>query len=186
MDDRQIIDLYWQRDEAAIAATDDRYGDRLLTVAQHILTDWNESEEAVNDTYLKAWDAMPPHRPERLCAFLCRITRQLSIDRYRRRAADKRLPSQYALSLEELAECVSGGDRPEESVDLQELAMSIRAYLVRLAPPARQAFVCRYFFADSLREIAARQDVTVSQVKSMLYRTRQGLREHLQKEGFDV
>lgn len=186
MDDRQIVELYWQRDEAAIEATQSRYGARLLTVARHVLDDFGESEEAVNDTYMKAWEAMPPHRPERLCAFLCKITRQVSIDRYRRRGADKRIPSQYALSLDELAECVSGSGRPEDSVDVQELAKTIRVYLARLAPPARQAFVCRYFFADSLQDIAARQNTTVAKVKSMLYRTRQGLREHLQKEGFDV
>ena len=186
MDDRQIVDLYWQRDEAAIWVTDNRYGDRLLAVALQILSDRCESEEVVNDTYMKAWNAMPPHRPERLCAFLCKITRQLSIDRFRRLRAGKRLLSQYSLSLDELSECVSGGDRPEEDVDAEELARSIGDYLAGLVPPARDAFVCRYFFADSLRDIAARQDTTVSQVKSMLHRVRLGLREHLQKEGYDV
>ena len=186
MDDQKIIELYWRRDESAIQATDDRYGDCLLAVARRILTDPQDSEEAVNDTYLKAWNAMPPNRPSALCAFLCRITRDLSIDRYRRRRAGKRLASQYTLSLEELAECVSGGEQPDALIDGQLLASCISEFLREQSEAARQAFVCRYFFADPLREIAARQGTTLSQVKSMLHRTRQSLREFLQKEGFDV
>lgn len=186
MDDARIIELYWKRDEAALTATEERYGDWLLGIARRILTDPGDSEEAVNDTYLKAWNSIPPHRPMSLGAFLSRITRDLSIDRYRRRTAQKRLASQYTLSLEELAECVSGGEQPEQTADLTLLAACISEFLRRQTPTARQAFVCRYFFADSLGEIAARQDTTVSQVKSMLHRTRQSLREYLQKEGFDV
>ncbi|MBQ9859956.1 MAG: RNA polymerase sigma factor [Clostridia bacterium] len=186
MDDQKIIALYWQRDEGAIHATEERYGDLLFSVARRILTDPQDSEEAVNDTYLKAWNAMPPNRPAALSAFLCRITRDLSVDRYRCRAAKKRLASQYTLSLEELAECVSDRETPEQAADLAQLAACISAFLRTRPATERQAFVSRYFFADSLGEIAARQDSTLSQVKSMLHRTRQSLRDYLQKEGFDV
>ena len=186
MDDNRIVELYWQRDEAALTATEERYGARLLAVARRILADPQESEEAVNDTYLKAWNSIPPNRPASLGAFLVRITRGLSVDRYRRRAAAKRAASPYTLSLEELAECVSAGNTTEQAVDLTLLAASISDFLRQQTPTARQAFVCRYFFADSLREIAARQNVTVSQVKSMLHRTRQSLRTYLQKEGFSL
>lgn len=186
MEDERILDLYWRRQESAIQATDDQYGDCLLAVAQHILEDWQESEETVNDTYLKAWNTIPPDRPALLCAFLCRITRDLSIDRYRRRRAYKRLSSQYTLTLDELAECVSGGEQPEDAVDHALLAACISRFLREQTPAVRQAFISRYFFADPLRDIAARQDTTVSQVKSMLHRTRQSLRQYLQKEDFDV
>ena len=186
MDDQRIIDLYWQRDEGAIHATEERYGDLLFSVARRILTDPQDSEEAVNDTYLRAWNAMPPNRPAALAAFLCRITRDLSVDRYRRRSAKKRLTSQYTLSLEELAECVSDGDTPEQAADFALLAACISDFLRSRPAAERQAFVCRYFFADSLAEIAARQESTLPQVKSMLHRTRQNLRDYLQKEGFDL
>jgi len=186
MDDNCIVELYWQRDEAAITQTKDRYGPRLLALAQRILADLGESEETVNDTYLRAWNTMPPHRPVHLCAFLSKITRELSIDRYRRRTAEKRLPSQYALSLEELGDCVPGGRQPEEDLDVSLLARAIGDYLAGLAPRAREAFVRRYFFAESLQEIAAQLGTTVPWVKSTLHRTRKGLRTYLEKEGYSV
>lgn len=186
MTDERIIDLYWQRDQSAIRETERQYGQRLFQMARRILTDRGESEETVNDTYLRAWTTIPPQRPTVLYAFLAKITRALAIDRYRRRAADKRLPSQYALSLDELGECIPGGENPDDALDLQELAHTISLWLTTLSPSARDAFVCRYFFADSLQEIAIRQDVSLSAVKSTLYRARQSLREHLEKEGYSV
>ena len=186
MTDERIIDLYWQRDQSAIRETDRVYGPRLLGMAVRILTDRGESEETVNDTYLRAWESIPPQRPAALFAFLSRITRSLAIDRYRRRQADKRLPSQYALSLDELGECIPGGERPDAALDAQMLADAIGRWLTTLKPQARDAFVCRYFFADSLQEIAARQGVSLSKVKSTLYRARQSLREYLEKEGYSL
>lgn len=186
MTDERIIDLYWQRDQSAIRETDRVYGPRLLGMAVRILTDRGESEETVNDTYLRAWESIPPQRPAALFAFLSRITRSLAIDRYRRRQADKRLPSQYALSLDELGECIPGGESPDDALDLDTLARTISQWLSTVSPSVRDAFVCRYFYADSLQEIAIRQDVSLSAVKSMLYRARQGLREHLEKEGYSV
>jgi RNA polymerase sigma-70 factor (ECF subfamily) len=184
MDDSRIVDLYWQRDERAIDETDVRYGRFLLGIAGNILVDRRDSQESVNDTYLKAWNAMPPHRPGALAAFLAKITRGVAIDRYRRHTAVKREGSVYALSLDELSECVSGGGDPVEEAELQALAGAITAYLTRLTPNARQAFVCRYFLVDSLETIAARQGSTVSAVKSLLHRTRVGLRQYLTEEGF--
>jgi len=186
MTDERIIDLYWQRDQSAIRETDHQYGQRLFQMARRILTDRGESEETVNDTYLRTWESIPPQRPVVLYAFLSKITRALAIDRYRRRTADKRLPSQYALSLDELGECIPGGESPDDTLDLRELAHTISLWLTTLSPSARDAFVCRYFFADSLQEIAIRQDVSLSAVKSSLYRARQGLREHLEKEGYSI
>ena len=158
----------------------------LSAIAFHILADREDSRETVNDTYLRAWDSMPPHRPQVLATYLGRITRQLSIDRWRARGRAKRGGSQYALSLEELGDCVSGAATPEEALDLAELGRAIGDYLRTLPLPARRAFLCRYYYADSLAETARVCGISVPAVKSQLYRTRQGLRTYLEKEGFDV
>ena len=165
MEDRDIVTLYWQRDEEAIRQTDRQYGRYLSAIAFHILADREDSRETVNDTYLRAWGSMPPHRPQVLATYLGRITRQLSIDRWRTRGRAKRGGSQYALSLEELGDCVSGAATPEEALDLAELGRAIGDYL------AETARVC---------------GISVPAVKSQLYRTRQGLRTYLEKEGFDI
>ena len=127
---------------------------------------------------------MPPHRPRVLSTYLGHITRQLSIDRWRARGRVKR--SAYAVSLEELGDCVSGRDTPEEALDLRELGRAVADYLRTLPLPARRAFLCRYYYADSLAETARVCGISVPAVKSQLYRTRQGLRTYLEKEGFDV
>ena len=184
MTDERIVELYWRRDEAAIRETDNRYGGDLFRLAHCILSDTGESEEAVSDTYWRAWEHIPPNRPVRLYAFLSKITRALAIDRYRRRKADKRVASEYALSLDELSECIPGGERPDEALDADGLAQAIGAYLSTLKPLVREAFLRRYFYAASLQEIAQCQGVTVSWVKSALHRARQGLRAHLEKEGY--
>ena len=186
MTDERIIDLYWQRDPSAIHETDREYGQRLFEMARRILNDRGESEETVNDTYLRTWECIPPQRPLSLFAFLSKITRGLAIDRYRRRTADKRLPSQYALSLDELGECIPGGESPDDTLDVRELARTISLWLTTISPSARDAFVCRYFYADAIDEIAARQGVSVSVVKGRLHRARQSLRKHLEKEGYAI
>lgn len=186
MEDRDIVTLYWQRDQEAIRQTDRQYGRYLSSIAFGILADREDSRETVNDTYLRAWDSMPPHRPQVLATYLGRITRQLSIDRWRTRGRAKRGGSQYALSLEELGDCVSGAATPEEALDLAELGRAIGDYLRTLPLPARRAFLCRYYYADSLAETARVCGISVPAVKSQLYRTRQGLQTYLEKEGFDI
>lgn len=186
MTDERIVALYWQRDESAIQETAHHYGACLLGIARRILTDPGESEETVNDTYLRAWNCMPPQRPAHLGGFLSKITRELAIDRYRRRKAKKRAASEYALSLEELSECIPGGETPEETLDADQLAGVIGTYLSTLKPAARHAFLRRYFYADSLQDIADGLGVRLSWVKTTLHRTRRGLREYLEKEGYGV
>ena len=186
MDDRQIVDLYWKRDETAIRETDAHYGRYLWTIAFHVLADREDSNECVNDSYYKAWNAMPPHRPTSLSRFLGRVVRSLAIDRYRHRTALKRVESEYTLSLEELAECVSGGEEPHETAELSLLARAVSDYLREQSQDTRYAFLWRYYFMDSVQTIALRLGTSESQVKSMLYRTRAGLRDYLQKEGFSV
>ena len=129
---------------------------------------------------------MPPHKPEVLSAYLGKITRQLSIDMFRGRNRKKRQASEYALSLSELEDCVSGGDVTGQDVDLHLLAEAIGAYLQGLSPEARNTFVGRYYYMDSLKEVAAYFGMSESKAKSMLYRTRQGLKTYLEQEGFEV
>ena len=173
MQDEAIVGMYWQRDENAIQETERKYGRYLSKIAYHVLADLEDSKESVNDTYLKAWNSMPPHRPEVLSAYLGRITRQLSIDMLRGRNRKKRQASEYALSLSELEDCVSGKD-------------ATRKYLRTLTPEARNTFVGRYYYMDSLKEVAAYFGMSESKAKSMLYRTRQGLKAYLEQEGFVV
>ena len=186
MEDDKIMDLFWARDQAAIEETSAKYGGRLQRLAVKILYSHEDAEESVNDTYLKAWDSMPPHRPVTLSTYLGRITRQRSIDLFRTRHRDKRGGSEYALSLTELEDCVSGGDATGRAMDQKLLAEAIAADLGGLAPETRTAFLERYYFMDPVADIAARRGCTLAKTKSMLYRARQGLRNYLEKEGFDL
>lgn len=186
MEDSKIIELYWLRDESAIHATSQKYGAYLFKIAYNILADSQDSEESVNDTYLKAWNSMPPHRPDLLAAFLGKITRELSIDRLRYRTRKKRLDSGYMLALSELKECVSGTDTTEQQTSMLLLAESISSYLRSLSPEARSLFVGRYFYLDSVQETAAYCGMSISKSKSLLHRTRKGLKVHLEKEGFHL
>ena len=186
MEDADIVNLYWKRDESAITHTQDKYDRYLTKIAWNILANAEDSRESVNDTYLAAWNSMPPHRPGVLSAYLAKLTRRISIDCFRGRNRAKRRDSQYALSLEELGECVSGGNTTEEIVNVKLLADSIGIYLRLQSPRARTAFLARYYYLDSLKEVAAACGMTESQTKSLLYRTRVGLKEYLRKEGFDL
>lgn len=184
MEDGQIVSLYWQRSESAITATQQKYGSYLLTIARNILSDPEDSEESVNDTYLAAWNSMPPHKPQVLRTYLGKLTRRISIDCFRRRNREKRQASEYALSLSELEECLAGGTMPEEMLEEQALADAISRYLRTLPERARNSFIGRYYFLDSLGEVARYCGMSESAAKSLLLRTRRGLREFLQKEGF--
>lgn len=184
MEDHEIVALYWDRDENSIAQTQRRYGGYLYKIAFQILTDRLDSEESVNETYWRAWNSIPPHRPGVLRTYLGKITRQLSIDRLRSRGREKRRGSEYALSLSELEECVSAGDTTQEQADLRLLVQSIEVFLSTLPPEARTTFVGRYYYLDPIRDIAGYYGMSQSKVKSLLYRTRQGLKKHLEQEGF--
>ena len=186
MQDDRIVAMYWQRDEAAIRETEKKYGHYLLKIAQNILFDLEDSKESVNDTYMKAWNSMPPHKPGILSSYLGKITRQLSIDIFRRRNRIKRQASEYAISLSELEECVPSSSTTEQNVELHLLADAINSYLGTLSKNARTTFVGRYYYMDSIREIATYHGMSESKVKSMLYRTRKGLKNHLQQEGFEL
>lgn len=186
MNDGEIIDMYWNRDEAAIRETQRKYHNYLMKIAYNILCNNEDGQETVNDTYLKAWNAIPPHKPSPLSVFLGRITRQLSIDVWRRHNREKRGGSEYELSLDELSECVSGSDSPERNYELARLAEVIGTYLRSLTNEKREVFVWRYYFCDPIKEIAERRGESEAKVKSMLHRTRAGLKQYLESEGFEL
>jgi len=184
MEDEQIVSLYWAREESAIRETEKKYDRYLTKIAHNILNNPEDSRESVNDTYLAAWNSMPPHRPSVLSAYLAKLTRRISIDCFRYRTREKRLGSEYAISLSELGDCVSGGNTTEEIVNVKLLADAIGIYLRTQSTEARTAFLARYYFLDSVREVAAYLGISESKCKTLLYRTRIGLKAYLEKEGF--
>ena len=186
MEDEKIVDLYWQRSESAIRETEIKYDRYLTKIAYNILADAEDSRESVNDTYLAAWNSMPPHRPGVLSTYLGKLTRRISIDCFRRRTRQKRGGSEYELSLSELGDCVSGGNTTEEIVNVRLLADAIGIFLRLQSAEARNAFIGRYYYLDSVKEVAAYCGMTESKCKTLLYRTRVALKEYLREEGFEV
>ncbi len=182
MEDSRIIDLYWQRDQSAIAVTQEKYAGQCYAIAYGILHSREDAEECVNDTWSGAWSAMPPHRPAHLGAFLGRITRNLSLKRWRDRRADKRGGGVVPLPLSELEFALSGGGDPAEQVEAAELTAALDRFLAGLPADERRVFLCRYWYFDSVRDISARFGFGQSKVKMMLKRTRDKLLEHLRKE----
>lgn len=186
MQDEAIVALFWQRDEAAIHATEEKYGRYLMKIAANILADPMDWEESVSDTYLAAWNSIPPQRPAELSTYLGKLVRRISIDRLRRNTRLKRGGTQYEMSLTELAGCVAGGADPEDTVETKRLAQCLNAFLRQLPLQERNLFVGRYFFMDSLKETARYCGMTESKAKSMLFRIRCRLRQKLIEEGFVV
>ena len=186
MEDRQIVALYWQRDPNAIPATDRKYGRYCKTIANNILNSAEDAEECINDTYLNAWNAMPPHRPSVLATFLGKITRHLCFDRFRRNCAEKRGGSEIDLALEELGECVSGTETPEDAYCRKELIGEINAFLNTLPQKSRDLFLCRYWYTFSIKEIAKRFSMTENNVSVILNRTRSKLKDHLAQRGYEL
>lgn len=184
MEDSRIVELYWERSERAISETSDKYGKYCYAIAYHILADPGDADESVNDTYLGAWNAMPPHRPSALSTFLGKITRRISINRWNERRAEKRGGGQVPLALDELSEVVTSPDTPERAVTARELAAAVDRFLASLPEPERDLFVCRYWFLAPVAELSGKFHFSLSKTKSMLFRTRQKLRAHLEKEGF--
>ena len=185
MDDKQIVELYWQRDEHAIEATAAKYGPYCMKISRNILEDRADSEENVNDTYLHAWNAMPPQRPAILQAFLGKIARNLALNRYKAKSAQKRQGDAFALSLDELDDCAVSLSGPESETAAAELGASISAFLRTQSEDARSMFILRYFYCDSIEEISSRFGCGESRVKTTLLRTRRKLKQHLIKEGYD-
>lgn len=186
MDDCNIVRLYLNRDEGAIKETENKYGRYLTKIAYNILNDTEDSKESVNDTYLAAWNSIPPHKPDVLSVYLSRITRRISIDIFRRKNRDKRKASQYALALDELYDCEDSSPSPEQAMEYEMLAKSISDYIRTLPDNARCAFIGRYYHLDSVKDIAKYCSMSEANVKVTLHRARENLRKYLKKEGFDI
>ncbi len=182
MEDSQIVELYWQRDEQALLETRRKYGSYFYAIAKNILHDHSDAEECVNDTYIGAWYAMPPSRPVMLGTFLGKITRRLCLKRLRARTAAKRGGGEAAIALEELEGCIPAGRTPQEALEAQELARVLDNFLATLPETERRVFLCRYWYLDSIRDIASRFGFSQSKVKMMCKRTRDKLLAYLYKE----
>lgn len=183
MEDFEIIDLYWARSEEAVCKTAEKYGPYCHVIAYRILSDREDAKESVNDTYLAAWNAMPPHRPAALQIFLGKITRRLSLKKWRDQTRIKRGGGQLLLILDELAESVSSADRVEDKILAEELVQALNRFLRCLPATERQVFLRRYWYLEPIRTIGQDFGFSSSKVKSMLHRTREKLRFSLQEEG---
>ena len=183
MDDLAILSLYRQRQDRAISETEAKYGKLCFRVADNILADTQDSEECVNDTWLHAWNAIPPEWPLRLSAWLSKVTRNLAISRLWKRTAEKRGGAEIPLVLDELAECLGGETEPERELERKELTEAVNRFLSCLKREERDLFVARYFFAASHAELAERTGWTVGKIKTTLRRSRLKLQARLKEEG---
>lgn len=183
MRDTEILDLYWDRDERAITETQRSYGRYCHSIAFHILHDREDSDECVNDTWLRAWYAIPPRRPDRFSLFLGTITRNLSFDKWKSKNAMKRGNGEMDIALDELMECVPSANRTEEAVEAAELERMINAFLHTLPERECGIFLRRYWYVEEYGEIARRFGMNLNTVKTSLFRTRGKLKAYLEQEG---
>lgn len=184
MEDQKIIELFWQRSELAVEQTAEKYGNYCHQIAWRVLYSQEDSEECVNDTWLRAWDAIPPQKPGKLSAFLGRITRNLALNRRERMQTEKRGGGQVHLALQELGECLL--DRSGDPCDRILLTQLLNRFLSGLKPRSRNIFLRRYWFFCSVKEIAEFYSVSESRVKMTLLRTREQLKALLQKEDIQL
>ena len=184
MDDGQIVQLYWDRSEQAITETDAKYGAYCYSIAYNALANIQDAEESVNDTYMAAWNRIPPTRPAVLGTFLGRITRNIAINRWKARNAAKRGGGEITLALEELADCADEQVSIECALESRKLARVFNEFLDTLQKQKRDIFLRRYWFFEPIAEIAESYGFTQSKITAMLHRTRGKLRKHLEKEGF--
>ena len=184
MEDSQIVELYWQKNADAISETSSKYGAYCFTIANQILCSKEDSEECVNDTWLHAWNAMPPQRPNVLRMFLAKITRNLSVNRFKARGAEKRGGGEIDPVLDELADCLGGGTDVEAAYEVKELERCIHRFVRGLPERDGNVFVRRYFFTEPAADIAERYGLTENNVMVILSRTRKKLKLKLVKEGY--
>lgn len=183
MDDKDIIALYLDRNENAVKETSQKYGKYCFSIAYNILQNEADANESVNDTYLNAWNSIPPHRPDVLSSFLGKITRNLSLKRWRDMRAHKRGSGEAALVYDELSECITSDTDIHAEIEAKEIAVFIDDFLKTLPDAERRVFVCRYWYFDSISSICSQFGFSESKVKSMLFRTRNKLLKNLKKEG---
>ena len=185
MEDSAIIDLFFERSEQAVAELEQKYGSAVRKTAGNLLRDRQDAEECANDTYLRVWNSIPPQRPDFLGSFVCRITRNLAVSMLRAKTAAKR-NRELDLVLDELEACIPSPVNVEADYELKELTEEINCFLLRLSYFDRFLFVRRYWYADSVAQIAKRMYISENTVSVTLYRLRAALREYLEERGFTV
>ena len=186
LEDEEIVKLYWDRQERAISATDEKYGRYLFTIAINILCDEYDSGDAVRDTYVKTWNRIPPTKPNILPAFLSKITRDEALDRYRAKNAGKRVPSELVTSFEELDECFGDWDEVENTALIHEVARIVNNFVAGLSERSEFIFICRYYYSDKISLISDMAGISEATVLRELAAIRKGLRACLEKEGYTV
>lgn len=186
MEDRAIVQMYWDRDEKAISATSEKYESYCLSIAGNILGNHEDAEECVNDTYMNTWNSIPPSRPEMLSTYLGKIVRNLSFNLYKKNKAEKRGGGQIAIVLDELSEIIADSKTTEEEWNHRQLVDCINDFLGGLSAQKRSLFVCRYWYADSVKEIAKRFGMTENNVSVVLRRLRFHLHNYLIERGFEL
>ena len=184
VDDKHIIELYWQRSENALRETSSKYGKLCLHLAKNMLWNLEDAEECVNDTYLTAWNTIPPERPNNLCAFILKITRNLTLKKIEYNTAKKRNP-ELELTLSEIDDICCNGN-VEHQIEVDELARSISIFLRTQDSINRDIFIRRYWYYDSISDISLQYNISENNVKSILYRMRNKLKEYLIKEGYFI
>ncbi|HKL10384.1 MAG TPA: sigma-70 family RNA polymerase sigma factor [Clostridia bacterium] len=185
MDDSKIIELYWLRDEAAICETDKKYGRLLHSITLNILSKFEDAEEIVSDTYRKAWNIMPPQRPKFLSAYLGRIARNLSINLWQKNRAQKRY-SGVEILISELTDCIPLSLSVEQEIEGRELTETINFWLLSIPADDRVLFIRRYWFGDTLINLAAECGTTPNKLAGRIYRLRKRLRKFLESEGIFI
>ena len=184
MDDKNIVELFWQRNELAITKAEEMYGAYLQAISFRILGNHFDAEECVNDTYNAAWNSIPPHKPAVLSTYLGKLTRRISLKVLRSRSAQKRGSNEVTLSLDELSECIPAGYCLDDAIELNELTNTINSFLASLSVNERRVFVLRYWHALPILSICQQLGYSKGKVESMLHRTRAKLKRQLEKEGY--
>ncbi|MBO5415175.1 MAG: sigma-70 family RNA polymerase sigma factor [Clostridia bacterium] len=186
LSDEAIIELYWNREERAISATDDKYGRYLFTIAYNIVRDELDCEECLNDTYLGTWNSIPPTRPNIFQVFLSKIMRNIALDKYRNKSASKRIPSEMIVSIDELDEYMVYDMSAEDEFLIREISRLLSDYLRALPDKEEFIFVCRYYYADYISDIAKMLDMNPKTVSKALAKLRDDLKAKLEKEGYKI
>ena len=186
MDDEKIVQLYCERNEQAIQETANKYGNYCNSIAKNILGNNEDAEECVNDTYLNTWNSIPPHKPKMLSTFLGKIVRNLAFNKYKHDHADKRGGGELPLVLDELAECVSGNENIADAFVMKEIVSAINEFLSTLSEIKRNLFIRRYWYTESIVDIAKSYDMESTAVSMMLNRIRSKLHNNLIERGYDI
>lgn len=184
MDDEKIIELYWQRSEEAISETQNKYDAYIRKIALNVLNSKSLAEECANDTYFAAWNSIPPNRPKHLSAFIGKIARNKALDRYAYSKRDKR-NNQFDVFLSELGDCLAD-NKAQDDFNEGILSESINTFLAGLPSKYRKVFIRRYWYFSSINDISKVYDINENTVKTILFRTRQALKEYLENEGFTI